>query len=320
MIDTIKIKVPTQENKHLFQLGSKIEKVARLKQVQHAPGLVAMQIGEYKNKNGEEKTVYKFEIVRPNGYEIRVFGNDYFLTLEFSVTKFFYGTSYVYFDSVELLYKAIKRLRLTSWTLSRIDICRNYYFDSIEACDNYLGIIHATHNKNFTESYRTGFSKYTASSYNVVYQKHKDPRDIGLEIPILRFELKVTMRNTYKQRRVFGMTEINEKNLRLFVNLGQKRLQKVVDKFNCTKLPEGFVDKKAPRILKNMEMILFKYQSFENARELGAISKDTCRRYNNFQGEKYNTLKDVPQMYSQIHIKWKGILDSYLTKNRLICP
>lgn len=319
MIDTVKIKVPTSKNKHLFQLGSNLEKVARLKQVTHAPGLVAMEIGEYKNKNGEEKTVYKFSIVRPNGYEIRVFGNDVFLTLEFSVTKFFYGTSYVYFDSIDLMKKSISRLRLVEWTVSRIDICRNYYFDSMEACDNYLGIIHATHNKNFTSSYKTGFAEYTKSSYQVVYQKHKDPKDIGLEIPILRFELKVTMRNTYKQRRIFGVTEINEKNLRLFINLGQQRLQKVIDKYNCTKLPDHYIEKKAPRIVKNMAMYLQLYGSFENAREIGAISADTCRRYKKYDQQGYNTIKDVPQMYLKPHIKWKGILDSYLIKNRLIC-
>lgn len=315
MIDTVRLRVPTPLNKHLFQLGSSIEKVAKLKQQVHDAGVVVMEIAEYKNPDGSQIDCYKFDIIRPNGYVIRIFGNEFYLTLEYSVTKFYFGTSYVFEDDDRLFWKSINALKLVNWTLSRIDMCQNYYFNSMRECDDYVNILHASHNKNFTRAYNTGFAEWTKSSYHVVYQKHKDPKDIGIDIPILRFELKITMRNTYKLRSKFGLTEINKDNVHLFFNLGKNRLTKIIDKYECTKLPENYISKNAPRISKNMFLILNLYKSFENAYHLGVISRDTLRRYRN---HGYNTLSKIPDYHKKIPFKWKLKLDNYLKINRRI--
>ena len=313
MIDTVKLRFPTHDNKHLFRLGSKLQKIATLKQSHDVAGLVVMDIREYHNEDGSDLRFYKFTLVRPNGYEIRVTGNDYFLSLEYSVTKFFYGTSYVYVNDASLLKRSIEMLGLRDWTISRLDICYNRYFDNCPDSELYLGLVHSTHKGTFNTSYRTGFTKLSKSSYSVVYLKHKDPRDVKLEIPILRFETKITMRNTYKFRQIRNILTINEENLDTFVFLGFSRMNKLREKFHIDQMPADYCSKKASVKQKRMFTYLKLYGTFENALDIGVISRAT---YFSWKKQKLNVLDSIPPYYDSMPFKFQLVLDNYLMKNK----
>ena len=181
--------------------------------------------------------------------------------------------------------------------------------NNIEDADLTLGIIHATQNRRFTKSYKTGFTEYNKSSYNVVYLKHKDPRDIGLEIPILRFEVKLTTSNTYKFRKRWQIINIDESNIKYFFDLGKARLRALVAKYDMKQLPESYCSKHASVRSKRIHMYLQLFGSLEAVRDMGMISD---RTYYNYKKDGYNTMAVIPPRYDSIPFKFKLKLDFFL--------
>lgn len=306
MIDTIKFSVSVSTNKHLYQLGVK-ENQFSIVQNKHSAGEVVMDIKEYKFDE-KKVTFYRWKITNQFGYEIILSSNESYITFSVSLPKWYYGTSYINQTNYHTIKKFIDQLQIKDWTIKRIDFCTNHYFESDEYATRYLDAIHLNFNKTSVRTFKTGLIEYNSSSYYVVYRKDKDPKDLLIDVPIIRYESKLTLRNTYDWRKDKRFHEINETNLLFFLAHGEKRHNKFLKRFKQEKAPTDWIEKSSKRQQKNMYMLLKLYGSFEMAKQNGVISQRTLERYKMSKVTTINvlpTFNEIPSFAQKQKIKNK---------------
>jgi hypothetical protein len=315
MIDTVYITVPYSGHKHLFD-HLRPESQYKVLTPTNNEGVLDLDLREY--KYGAKEIVYSRWYISNNfGYKFPVRSNEYEITLQVSLPKFFHSTSYLNECTIEHLNRFIKIFRLKYWRIQRIDLCTNMYFQSSYDADVYLNMIQFNHGSKANRTYKTGMVEYNKSSYQVMYRKDKDPKDLLLEIPIMRFETKITPRNTYDFRKENGIGEINKFTIHDLLLYGQKKHEKFITKYLLKEVPKKWLTKDATRLQRQMHKILSLYGSYKQAELENVISKRTRERY---ESTKFNTCSEVPKFYLSIPTLSKLSLFSYLRNKNLFTP
>ena len=310
MIDTVKFRIDLESNRHLFQITKDSLKFSTVI-VPGQPGTVAMKIREYKYP---ERIVnfYQWQITNRKGYIVSMSSDEETMQFEVSIPKWYNGTSYLdnigYKDVIKFIYD----LRIVNWTITRIDMCRNIYFDAVHELETYWKVVTHTHGIRFTKQFKTGFIEHSKSSYNVMYMKHKDPRDLRLEIPILRWETKLNMRNSYDWRKSKNIGRLdNNADLFLFIHsFGVPRLNKFVNSYLIYTMPESYISQDSTRKQKSMYLLIKLYGSYKEAYLQGVISE---RTFFNYKSQKLNTLDHVPKFDHRMKLGHKIKLQTFLT-------